>query len=84
MKLKERLVAASVGFMLAIGLIALWPMARSIRGPETLSSPSVGFHPQQRQLQKTDTNSGQSEVQNVSEEWAWKRKDKVVRISQQI
>ena len=81
MKLKERLVAASLGFVTAIGFLTLWPVAmRTLRPEQPLefdggaSAAAAGRPPPQRQLQKTEGNSGQSEQQTASEELpGWKQ-----------
>ena len=74
MKLKERLVAASLGFMAAICLLVIgplvWPPFKPHHQASALSASSSvrSSMRQQRNLQKTDSSAGQSEQQtNVSE-----------------
>jgi type II secretory pathway component PulM len=71
MKLKERLVAASLGFMAALCLLAIYPLIWSPPLVQTkshqINAPSsIRSMRQQRNLQKTDASAGHSEQQIAS------------------
>jgi len=71
MKLKERLVAASLGFMAALCILAIYPLIWSPPLVQTkshqINAPSsIRSLRQQRNLQKTDASAGHSEQQIAS------------------
>ena len=86
MKLKERLVAASLGFMAALCLLAIFSWIWPPGPPLTASQQTKAAHQvnapsssrslrQQRNLQKTDVSAGHSEQQIASDQQEQKVED---------
>lgn len=67
MKLKERLLAASLGFVAALGLILILQPAKDFLRPEAVHQSSSLKSPRQRNLQKTDSASGHQSEQQIEE-----------------